>query len=177
MLRGHSNQCESRFNVVTKFRSIDKNLQARSYSFYTDLGLLQSNMTWAHGQYGEDYHWLKELLARLGLPVYTTLVESLLTDVWKRWKRLQAQKTDKCKKARISLKQARAAEREDRKLWSKRQKIVHSYGEEDVPEALVEGPNQCSTPLPRCASCGGEGHKRASSRLCPNNKRNLQQST
>lgn len=166
MLRGDSNKCESKFHVLTKFRSKDKNLQQRSYSFFTDLGLLQGNMTWAYGAYGENYHWLKVLLERLHLPIYAPLIESLLGDVRKRWADLQRKKTDEAKKGRIGRKQARAAEREDRCNWTKRQKVQHSYG---VTE--VDGPSETGPKRAACKSCGLDTHQRVSSKKCPNNKK------
>ena len=62
MLRCNSILCESSFSVVTKYRGKDKALEQRSYECFTDMGLLQSNLTWARNTWGDDYHWIAELL-------------------------------------------------------------------------------------------------------------------
>ena len=53
--RGHSNYPEASRNVLTRFRSKDKNLQCVHYAVSTNLGLLQSNMRWLHQRHGNTY--------------------------------------------------------------------------------------------------------------------------
>ena len=65
----HSNVRESRFNVVTKYRSKNKALEKSAYEFFTNMGLILGNMTWAYDAYSPDYHWMIELLERMKLSV------------------------------------------------------------------------------------------------------------
>lgn len=55
--RGHSNLCEATFSVLTKFRPKDINLHRLHYQASTNLGLIQSNMTYLLSRNGADYHW------------------------------------------------------------------------------------------------------------------------
>ena len=73
--RGHSNLCESTFGVVTKFRPKDTNLHRMHYQTSTNLGLIQSSMTFLYGKRGNDYHWVLDLYARMGLPEFDGLRE------------------------------------------------------------------------------------------------------
>lgn len=66
--RGHSNLCESTFSVLAKFRPKDTNLHRLHYQASTNLGLIQSNMTYLYGKRGSDYHWALDLYKRMGLP-------------------------------------------------------------------------------------------------------------
>ena len=66
--RGHSNQCEATFSVVAKFRPKDTNLRRLHYQSSTNLGLIQSNMTFLYERHGSDYHWVLDLYKRMGLP-------------------------------------------------------------------------------------------------------------
>ena len=78
MHRGHSNVCESRLNVVTKYRSKNKAIEKSAYEFFTNMGLIQGNMAWAYDAYGPDYHWMIDLLERMKLSVNMPLVRRLL---------------------------------------------------------------------------------------------------
>ena len=66
--RGHSNLCEATFSVLTQFRPKDTNLHRLHYQASTNLGLIQSNMTYLLARRGNDYHWALELYKRMGLP-------------------------------------------------------------------------------------------------------------
>jgi hypothetical protein len=67
--KGHSNLPESSFSVLTKFRAKDINLHQVHYQASTNLGLLQSCMTWCYKVKGAEYHWILELYSRMGLPI------------------------------------------------------------------------------------------------------------
>lgn len=66
--RGHSNLCESTLSVLTKFRPKDTNLHRMHYQASTNLGLIQSNMTYLFKKRGSEYHWATDLYERMGLP-------------------------------------------------------------------------------------------------------------
>jgi len=67
--KGHSNLPESTFSVLTKFRAKDINLHRKHYQASTNLGLIQSCMTWCYKYRGPTYHWITDLFTRLGLPI------------------------------------------------------------------------------------------------------------
>ena len=69
MGKGHSNLPESTFSVLTKFRAKDINLHRKHYQASTNLGLIQSNMTWCFKKREPEYHWITDLYSRLGLPI------------------------------------------------------------------------------------------------------------
>ena len=69
MGKGHSNLPESTFSVLTKFRTKDINLHQDHYQASTNMGLIQSNMTWCYQQRGPQYHWIMDLYSRMGLPL------------------------------------------------------------------------------------------------------------
>lgn len=77
MGRVHSNLPESRFNVLTRFRGKDLNLHQLHYEVSTNIGLLQSNMSWFFTNYGNDYHWALELYADMGLPMIDGLKDQV----------------------------------------------------------------------------------------------------
>ena len=56
------------FSVLAKFRPKDTNLQRLHYQTSTNLGLIQSNMTYLHRKRGVDYHWALDLYRRMGIP-------------------------------------------------------------------------------------------------------------
>lgn len=66
--RGHSNLCECTFSVLTKFRPKDTNLHRMHYQTSTNLGLIQSNMSYLYKKHGSSYHWALDLYKRVGLP-------------------------------------------------------------------------------------------------------------
>lgn len=56
MGRGRSNLPESKFNVLTRFRSRSVNLHQLHYEFSTNCGLCQSNMSFMYKEEGAGYH-------------------------------------------------------------------------------------------------------------------------
>ncbi len=73
--RGHSNLCEATFSVVAKFRAKDTNVHRVHYQTSTNLGLIQSSMTFLYERRGRDYHWVLDLYRRMGLPQFVGLKE------------------------------------------------------------------------------------------------------
>ena len=71
--RGHSNLCEATFSVVAKFTPKDTNLHRVHHQALTNLGLLQSSMTYLYNRRGSDYHWILDLYRRMGLPKFDGL--------------------------------------------------------------------------------------------------------
>ena len=101
--RGHSNWLEASHNVLIRFRPKHINLERLHYETSTNLGLLQSNMTFMYSVHGPSYHWVPDLFKRLGLPVYEGLQEELEA-ANRRWKaKLDLLKTG-VKKAHNSVK-------------------------------------------------------------------------
>ena len=74
--------CESTctFNVVTSFRPKDTNLHCLHYQAATNLGLIQSNMTYLYSRCESDYHWVLDLYTRMGLPELDGMKEFSVTD-------------------------------------------------------------------------------------------------
>ena len=66
--RGHSNLCEATFSVLPKFWAKDTNLHRLHYQTSTNLGLVQSDMTYLCYKKGSAYHWVLDLYQRIGLP-------------------------------------------------------------------------------------------------------------
>ena len=67
----------------------------------------------------------------MGLPILDGMVDIWKEDMEQRSKVLAEKKTTELKKYRIQMKSARVAEQQERKHWTKRQQIVHSYGNQE----------------------------------------------
>ena len=52
-------------------------LQRIHYVVSTNMGLLQSNMTWLTKKKGMSYHWLLDLFGKLKLPIFDGMAEGL----------------------------------------------------------------------------------------------------
>lgn len=114
MGRGHSNLPESKFNVLTRFRTKNVNLHKLHYEFITNIGLCQSNMTFMYKAAGASYHWMRELYCTMSLPIPDGLEE-----IWKqenqiRMKGLTRQKSAQSKLSRVKNKQKRLQESKQR---------------------------------------------------------------
>ena len=101
------NSLEASHNVLIRFRSKDVSLEALHYQLSTNLGLLQSNLTYMHEKLGMDYHWIPDLYKRMKLPVFDGVQEALKRYSVYRKMKLDEYKTDKCKIRRGQLKKAR----------------------------------------------------------------------
>ncbi len=125
--RGHTNQSEASHNCLIRFRSKSLHLNRFHYQVSTNLGLLQSNMTYMNSVHGMKYHWLHELLQRMGLPILDCVEAVLKQANVARSKKLNQQKTEAPKKSRSQWKsQHRGSQQEARKKWGKSQKILHT---------------------------------------------------
>ena len=98
--RGHSNWLEASHSVLIRFRPKHISLERLHYEVSTNLGLLQSNMTYMYEKWGPTYHWVPELYRQLKLPLYEGLQEHLEIQNRKRKEHLDFQKTEKQKKAK-----------------------------------------------------------------------------
>jgi len=136
--RGHSNYPEASHNVLVRFRSKDTNIQCIHYMVSTNLGLLQANMSWLYRKKGASYHWLLDLFARLRLPLFDGMQEALQKANEKRHKNLAKKESERGKDVRTKWKKARVQEHEERKLWSQRQSIPHTYGSESDDDSEGE---------------------------------------
>ena len=167
--RGHSNWLEASHSVLIRFRPEHISLERLHYEVSTNLGLLQSNMTYMYEKWGPTYHWVPELYRQLKLPLYDGLQEHLEIQNRKRKEHLDFQKTEQQKKRRIELKKMRTIDAQRRKEWSKKHG-QDTYG--DVSEnSLVNtnARNSGNASGSRC-KCGSTTHKRTSHKECPYNK-------
>lgn len=112
--RGHSNLPESKFHVLTRFRPKNVNLHQMHYEFITNVGLCQSDMTFMFKTNGKAYHWMRELLTLMKLPI-----PDGIEDIWsheneQRMRGLVKQQTKAAKTARAKRKQKRLQESKER---------------------------------------------------------------
>ena len=102
--RGHSNWLEASHSVLIRFRPKHIYLERLHYEVSTNLGLLQSNMTYMYEKRGPTYHWVPELYRQLKLPLYEGLQEHLeMQNREERALRLSENKT--AKKSKDSIKE------------------------------------------------------------------------
>ena len=173
--RGHSNWLEASHNVLIRFRPKHINLERLHYELSTDLGLLQSNMTYMYELHGPQYHWIPELYRRLKLPVYDGIQQALEVFNQQRKVALDKLKTDEAKRKRLQLKMKRTKESQIRKAWSK--KHGHdTYGDEaediEHDHSLINrGKKRQKASEGKCAACGSTTHRRSNHKDCPFNKR------
>ena len=73
--KGHTNHLESANSALIRFRAKRLNLKRRHYHVSTNLGLLESNLSFMHGKKGTQYHWVPELFSELGLPHFHGMKE------------------------------------------------------------------------------------------------------
>ncbi|KXJ10076.1 hypothetical protein AC249_AIPGENE24887 [Exaiptasia diaphana] len=123
MGRGHSNLPESKFNVLTRFRTKNVNLHQLHYELITNVGLCQSNMTFMFKYCGKNYHWVRELYTLMHLPIPDGLDTILTHENEKRMKILTKKQTDKVKTQRAKAKQKRQQESALRRKFVQRQKL------------------------------------------------------
>ena len=158
--RGHSNWLEASHNVLIRFRPKHIHLERLHYETSTNLGLLQSNMTYMYSKHGPSYHWVPELFRRLGLPVFEGLQEQLEALNKQRIAELDLAKTEAVKKRRIQLKRERVLDSQRRKEWSK----AHgrdTYGSDDETDAVQK------VGVKRKCKCGSTTHSLPTHRDCP----------
>lgn len=90
--RGHSNIPEASHSVLIRYRCKSIYLARLHYILSTNLGLLQSNLTYMYHKRGVGYHWLSDLFRRLKLPVLSGMEKLLTIGNEKRIKKLNKQK-------------------------------------------------------------------------------------
>lgn len=133
--RGHSNACEATFSVFPKFRPKDVGLQRLHNQASTNLALMQASMTYLYEKRGPHYHWVLDLFARMGLPLFDGMREQVHTcvidpslcvetclcfsiqctkDNKARMQKLRKQKEERVKKLRIQHKRKRVEEQSKR---------------------------------------------------------------
>ena len=95
MKRGHSNWLEASHNVLIRYRPKHLYLERLHYHVFTNLGLLQANMTCEYDHQGASYHWKTELFKRLNLPVYDGVEEVLEQQSIQRKRALEYKGTEK----------------------------------------------------------------------------------
>ena len=86
------------------------------------------------------------LFSQMGLPVLDGMADIWKADIEETSKALE-KKTDEVKKYRIQIKTAYVAEQQERKLWTKQQQILHSYGnqEEELEQTEEADPMDSDT--------------------------------
>ena len=162
--RGHSNWLEASHSVFIRFRPKHIHLERLHYETATNLGLLQSNMTYMYSKHGPSYHWVPELFRRLGLPIFEGLQEQLEALNRRRKAELDLAKTEVAKRRRIQLKKERVLDSQRRKEWSK----AHgkdTYGSDDEADVVSK------VGVKRKCKCGSTNHSRPKHRDCPLNKK------
>ena len=91
--RGHSNLPESSHHLMTMFRSKDRSLKRQYYCLTTDLGLLQSNLSFMIAGSGETYHWVLDLFEAMRLPILEGMKEGCLKVNKQRQRHLEHKRT------------------------------------------------------------------------------------
>ena len=97
-------------------------------------------MSWLGEKRGLSYHWVLDLFFRLKLPIFDGMTDALKKANENRAKNLSKKKTDEAKEKRTKWKKARAQEQQERKIWSSRQRIEHTYGSEENSSEEEESP-------------------------------------
>ena len=154
MGRGHSNLCEAAFNVLPRYRAKSLAIHRLSYITLSNWGLIMSC--------SPDPSPYVSLFQRMGLPILDGMEEIWEEDMEARSKTLGEKKTDKVKRYRNEMKSARVAEQQERKQWTKRQQIIHSYGnqEEDLSaehEEIVDSDSTVYSHIGGVHSIQGDG--------------------
>lgn len=80
-------------------------------------------MSFMYKEEGAGYHWMRELLLSLGLPIPDGIEEVWQRENDKRMKGLEKKKSDKAKNARAKLKQKRHQESK------KKVRVVRQFGD------------------------------------------------
>lgn len=159
--RGHSNQVEASHNVLIRFRSKILNLAKLHYEVSTNLGLLQSNLSWIHKKHGLGYHWLPVLFKKMGLPVFSGVEEALKLANTKRMKALEYIKSEEGIKTRKAWKfNRRVREKQQRENWNRKKGGNHDYyGTDDIKPEVHD-----------TCRCGSTSHLKTTHKDCPFNK-------
>ena len=125
-------------------------------------------MSWLGEKRGHSYHWIPDLFSRLKLPGFDSMAEELKKANKIRAKNLSKRKTNDAKEKQTKWKKARAQEQQERKIWSRRQRIEHTYGSEETPPKTSTSTQQKHT---KKCKCGSSEHRTIQHHSCPLNKR------
>ena len=136
MGRAHSNLCEAAFTVLPHYRSKNLALHRLTYMTLTNWGLIMSCLSFLITTYGADFNPYIKVYEKLHLPIVNGLTDIWASDMDERQVQMQHKRYPATKKYRNAMKSARKDEQEERKQWTKRQSIIHSYGSQDHDEDL-----------------------------------------
>lgn len=162
--RSHSNWLEALHNVLIRFRPKHIHLERIHYETSTNLGLLQSGMTYMNSKHGPSYHWVPELFKRLGLPVFEGLRKELEAANQRRNRKLDLSKTEVVMRRRIQLNRERVLDSQRRKEWSK------AHGQ-DTYVSVDEGDTVQEVDVKGKCKCGSTTHSRPTHRDCSLSKK------
>uniref|UniRef100_A0A1X7VUT5 Uncharacterized protein n=1 Tax=Amphimedon queenslandica TaxID=400682 RepID=A0A1X7VUT5_AMPQE len=113
-------------------------------------------MTNLYAKRGPQYHWMLEILKRMGLPVVTNLKYILKMSNTNRILYLQSKKTDAEKaKRKLYKRKCKVDEHKARRLFVQENAMVHEYGSDEA-----------KTPIEKL-KCGSTDHKRTTHKSCP----------
>ena len=125
-------------------------------------------MSWLYQKHGNTYHWIVELFRRLRLPIFDGMVEALQSATEVQAKNLSKKKTVNAKERRTK---ARAQEQQERKLWSRRQRIDHTYVSDVDDDCSSEEDGSPSTCVQRKCKCGSVDHRSIRHHSCLLNRK------
>ena len=126
--RGHTNQLESANSALIKFRQKSWNIQRLHYHASTNLGLLESNLTFMHSIRGTKCHWLPELYDELGLPDFDGVKAFYKAKSRAREARRQKRQPVEYKKGvAVGKHRHRVTEQQKRQEYNMSQKQSHTY--------------------------------------------------
>ena len=152
-----TNLVEASHNVLVRYRSKNWNLARLHYQVSTNIGLMQSCMTYLYTKRGPQYHWILDILKRMHLPVLDNLQYILKQLNVVRFSCLQSKKTDVAKAKRKLYKRNRKVfEHQRRKLFVKNSAMNHDYGDVSMEDVTIE----------KC-KCGSIDHRRTSHKRRP----------
>lgn len=140
MGRGHSNLCEAAFNVLPHYRAKSVTLHRLSYMTLTNWGLIMSCLSFLIGKFGADFNPYVHIYRHLKLPIVNGLMETWVADMQTQDLQILHKKDKATKQYRSAMKTARKEEQEERKQWTKKQRIQHSYGMQDDTTEEVTHP-------------------------------------
>ena len=117
------------------------------YITSTNLGLLQTNMNWKCQTDGPQYHWIKDIHHRMGLPKFGGVSDIITAhNEAAQSMRQYKQKEETIRHAQIALARHRGLEQRERQKWAKQNKACHDYRGDDNYDYCITDP---AVPIPR----------------------------
>ena len=130
--KGSTNVLEFSHSVLTGFRSKDWSIKKLHYVVTTNMGLLQTNMSWCYQKRGAGYHWILDLYNRMHIPVFDSMPAIIRGYNEKCQKSRRHRKLEETKrKAQKALARHRGSEQTERTNWGKKQKKTHDYRDDN----------------------------------------------